>query len=142
MNLAGIWLDKAHAVVVRIQDGEEELTRFESDTEHHHRSTHGAPAPSKYGTQYDADERKRHEQEQHTLNRYYRNVTDAVKEAETIFVMGPGEAKKHLAKILKKSNGAAERNVKVESADRMPDKQVVLKVREAFNIKPPRMVRR
>jgi hypothetical protein len=58
-------------------------------------------------------------------------VIAQVRDAESIFVFGPGEAKKEFETRLQ-SHGLGERIAGIETADKMTDRQVAAKVRQHF----------
>ncbi len=65
------------------------------------------------------------------LNIYYDEVVSCIRDAESILIFGPGEAKGELKKRLEKDN-LGDHIVGIEPADRMTDPQVVAKVKEHF----------
>ncbi len=65
------------------------------------------------------------------LNIYYDAVIACIRDAESILIFGPGEAKGELKKRLKKDNSDG-RIVGVETVDKMTDHQVAAKVRQRF----------
>ncbi|PWH12480.1 MAG: hypothetical protein DDG60_12920 [Anaerolineae bacterium] len=69
---------------------------------------------------------------QHQLREYYENVIQAIREAERIFVMGPGEAKHEFEKALQKHKDLRGRLLKLEPADKMTQRQLVARVRQFF----------
>ncbi len=65
------------------------------------------------------------------LNRYYDEVISHLRDAASILLLGPGEAKGELEKRLA-SKGLGGRIVGVETADKMTAPQIVARVREHF----------
>jgi hypothetical protein len=65
------------------------------------------------------------------LNIYYDAVIAAVRNAGSILLFGPGDAKDELKKRLKKNNLAG-RIVGMETVDKMTDRQIAAKVRKYF----------
>jgi hypothetical protein len=65
------------------------------------------------------------------LDIYYDEVISCIRDAESILIFGPGEAKGELAKRIDKNkiNG---RIIAVEPVDEMTDPQIVAKVRQYF----------
>src|SRR5579862_1783052 len=61
---------------------------------------------------------------QQHLNTYYDEVIDYVHDAGSLLIFGPGEAKGELAKRLAREKPAG-RTVKVETADKLTDRQIV-----------------
>jgi len=65
------------------------------------------------------------------LDRYHDEVISHLRDAESILIFGPGEAKGELKKRLVK-NKLGGRIVGVESVDKMTDRQIAAKVRQRF----------
>jgi hypothetical protein len=65
------------------------------------------------------------------LNRYYDEVISHIRDAESILLFGPGEAKVELEKRLA-SKGLGGRIVGVETVDKMTAPQIAAKVRRHF----------
>ena len=65
------------------------------------------------------------------LNIYYNAVIACIRDAESILIFGPGEAKGELKKRLER-NKLGGRIVGIETIDRMTDRQIAAKVRQYF----------
>jgi stalled ribosome rescue protein Dom34 len=65
------------------------------------------------------------------LNKYYDEVLSYIRNAESILIFGPGEAKMELKKRLE-SMELHKRIVGFETVDKMTDNQIVAKVRQRF----------
>ena len=117
---AGLWIDHKKAVIAFVVGKETEVKFISSNIEKHHRQS-GVSTP--------ADIRQR-ELTEH-LNVYYDEVVSCIREAKSILIFGPGEAKGELKKRLEKDNLGG-RIVGIEPADRMTDPQIVAKVRGQF----------
>ena len=65
------------------------------------------------------------------LNIYYNAVIACIRDAESILIFGPGEAKGELKKRLQR-NKLGGRIVAIETIDRMTDRQIAAKVRRYF----------
>ncbi len=65
------------------------------------------------------------------LNTFYDEVVACLREAETIQIFGPGEAKGELEARLEKE-GLRGRIVEIETVDKMTDRQIAAKVRRRF----------
>jgi hypothetical protein len=124
---AGLWIDHKQAIVVFIgigTDANEEIKRMKSGMEKHVRysgeSSEGASAEDARERQYTTH-----------LNQYYDHVITLLRDAESILVFGPGEAKGEFNKRLI-HKGMGERVVGVGTTDKMTDGQISAKVREHF----------
>ncbi len=67
------------------------------------------------------------------LNKYYDEVIASIREADSILIFGPGEAKGELKKRLE-SEELGGRIVGIETVDRMTDRQIAAKVRQRFPV--------
>lgn len=122
---AGLWIDHREAIVVLIGDNAEEMTRIESGVKKHVRFSGGNQ--SEEGS---ADDQRDRQFAAH-LATYYDEVIAHVRDAESIWLFGPGEAKGELEKRLA-SKGLGGRIVGIETTDKMSDRQIVARVREHF----------
>jgi hypothetical protein len=118
----GLWIDHRKAVIVFVDGKEEEMKLISSKDEKHHRQS---------GVSMPADDIRQRELTGH-LNIYYDEVIACIREAESILIFGPGEAKGELKKRLEKDS-LGERIVGIEPADKMTDPQIVAQVRERFH---------
>ncbi len=117
----GLWIDHRKAVIVFVVGQEEEIKLISSQDEKQHRQS---------GVSMPADDIRQRELTGH-LNRYYDEVVACIREAESILIFGPGEAKGELKKRIEKDNLGGH-IVGVETADKMTDPQIVAKVKEHF----------
>jgi bisphosphoglycerate-dependent phosphoglycerate mutase len=120
----GLWIDHRKTVVVTISGKMEETTQIASRVEKHVRYAGGAEG----SVPEDQVDRRflAH------LRSYYDEVIAHVRDAESILIMGPGEAKGELVKRLK-SESLGERIVGVETVDKMTDPQIAARVRQQFH---------
>jgi stalled ribosome rescue protein Dom34 len=66
------------------------------------------------------------------IKKYYQQVMTALKDASSIFIMGPGEAKIEFQKTIQKSKNLQKRLLKVETTDKMTKNQMIAYVREFY----------
>ena len=119
-STVGLWIDHKKAVIVFVKGKEEEIKLISSNIEKQHRQS-GVSTP---------DDIRHRELTEH-LNIYYDEVVSCIREAESILIFGPGEAKGELKKRLEKDNLGGH-IVGIEPADEMTDPQIVAKVRGQF----------
>jgi hypothetical protein len=119
---AGLWIDHRKAVIVIITDAGEETHEITSEIKKHTRFTGGTA--SQDGSTEDVHDR----QFGNHLNSFYDAVAAILRGADTIQIFGPGEAKGELVKRLE-HDGVKERVLKVETMDKMTDRQIAAKVR-------------
>jgi len=126
MNTAiGLWIDHRKAVIVIVSDEGEEVKEITSHMEKHVRFSSGNS--SEDGSSEDIRDR----QFGNRLNSYYDEVIALIRDADSIQIFGPGEAKGELEKRLE-SKGLKGRIVGVETVDKMTDRQIAAKVRGQF----------
>jgi hypothetical protein len=89
----GLWIDHREAVLVTITDKGEETKHLKSNMESHVRFS---GSPSDRGSAEDMRDR----QFGNRLDKYYDEVVALLRDAESIQVFGPGEAKGELEKRL------------------------------------------
>ena len=120
----GLWIDHRQAVIVVVTVAGEETKHIISDLEKHVRFSSGS---SEDGSQEDVRDR----QFENHLNSYYAEVIAVIRDADSIQIFGPGEAKGELEKRLE-HEGVKGRIVGIETVDKMTDRQIAAKVRERF----------
>ena len=119
----GLWIDHKKAVIFSMSDEGAEIKRISSEMEKHIRFSGGA--------QEDSEEDNRDKRFTGHLNNYYDKVISYIRNAESILIFGPGEAKSELKKRLE--NEKLHKNiVGMETTDKMTDNQIVAKVRQRF----------
>jgi len=119
----GLWIDHRKTVIVMVSGETEEITQIASNMEKHVRYS-GAAEQVKGEDQLD----RRFSDH---LTKYYDDVISHVRDAESILILGPGEAKGEFVKRLG-SEGLGGRIVGIETADKMTDHQIAAIVRQHF----------
>ncbi|MBF0494240.1 MAG: hypothetical protein HQL28_03815 [Candidatus Omnitrophica bacterium] len=128
----GLWIDHTKAVVVAVNEkGEEAGLLVLSKARKHPERSGDRPLKGRYeARQVPADDRRQNAFTGN-LNIYYEAVIACLRDAEAVFIFGPGEAKGELVKRLKKDD-MGERIVGTETADKLTDRQIAAKVRLYF----------
>ena len=122
---AGLWIDHRKAVIVIVSEAGEEIKEITSNMEKHIRFTNGT------GSEEGSSEDVRDRQFGNHLTKFYDDVIAVVRDAESIQIFGPGEAKGELEKRLV-HEGLKSRILAIETMDKMTDHQISAKVREHF----------
>ena len=122
---AGLWIDHRKAVIVIITNEGEEIKEITSNMEKHVRFSGGDA--SEDGSTEDVRDR----QFGNHLNNFYDEVIAAVRDADSIQIFGPGEAKGELGKRIKHA-GLKAHILAIETVDKMTERQISAKVRERF----------
>jgi hypothetical protein len=120
----GLWIDHREATIVTLTGEEEAVKRIISGMEKHVRFSDGA----EQATAEDVRDRRF----TNHLNQFFQEVITCIRDAESILIFGPGEAKGELAKRLEIENLTG-RIVGIETVDKMTDGQIAAKVRERFH---------
>ena len=130
-NEVGLWLDHRQAVIVMNLDQQEEVKRITSQMEKHVRYSGASPDSGGEEAHHDTTEDGRDRRFDDELNRYYDEVISYLRDATSILILGPGEAKGELQKRLagREFSGTI---VAVETADKMTDHQIAAAVRRHF----------
>ena len=132
----GLWIDHRRAVIVSESSAGAEIKVILSDADRQPGRIHGERSTAPFEAQLteadDVSQRKFTAQ----LHRYYEEVIACLREAEEIFIFGPGEAKGELHKELEQAlpKGCV---VVVQAADKMTDRQVAAHVRDHFKQDSP-----
>jgi len=128
---AGLWIDHRKAVVVTLTDKGEAIGLTISNVETQPRRSGGSPLKGPCESQQMlADDSRQRSLTAH-LNIYYDEVIASISDAESILIFGPGEAKDELKKRLEKKS-LGERIAGIETADKMTDRQIAVKVRKHY----------
>jgi hypothetical protein len=120
----GLWIDHRKAVIVSLTDEVEKTRRIISGMEKHVRFSGGAQKTSA------EDQRDRRFAGQ--LHKYYEKVVSCVRDAGSILILGPGEAKVEFKTRLE-SEALGGRVVGIETVDKMTDRQIAAKIRQHFS---------
>jgi hypothetical protein len=132
----GLWIDHEKAIVVTLTDKGEEIGHILSKVEKQPRRSGDSPLRGSYEPhQVPAQDSLQRSLTGH-LNAYYDSVIASIRDAESILIMGPGEAKGELKERLEK-NRLGGRIIGIEPADKMTDRQIAATVRRRFPTTPP-----
>lgn len=127
----GLWIDRRKAVIVALENGTGVTREIPSNMEKHVRFSSGTRSKAPTDSQGPAAEDMRDRQYEDHLERYYDRVISSIRDADSIWIFGPGEAKVELENRLR-HHGLGEYIVGVETVDKMTDHQITAKVREHF----------
>ena len=128
---AGGWIDQRKAVIVIVSPTEEHTALIVSNVEKHPERSGDSPLKGPYESRQVPPDDRRQMALTGELNTYYDAVIAAVRDAASLLIFGPGEAKGEFKKRLEKKKLGG-RVVAVESADKMTDPQIAAKGRNYF----------
>jgi len=130
---AGLWIDHREAIIVTLSDTGEDIKRIHSAVEKHPHS--GEPSNG----QVPPDDRLQKEFTEH-LAPYYDEIISYLRDAGSILIFGPGEAKGELMKRFEKHKND-KRTIVLQTADHMTQPQVLALVLHHFHLDAPRTPR-
>ncbi len=120
----GIWIDHHKAVIVILTMQGEVIRRIGSEIEGFDHLSSGSmgdyPSEHIHDWQYE-----------NQLETYYKKIISGIRDASSILIFGPGEAKRELEKQLERA-GLEEQIVDIETDDEMTDRQISAKVHRYF----------
>ena len=130
-NQLGLWIDHQKAVIVSMTETGEKIQEIRSEVETQPRRSGDSPLKGDYEPlQVPADDSHQKFLTQN-LNIYYDEVIDHLRDAKSIFILGPSSAKNELKERLSRNNLGV-KVVGVETSDSMTNLQIAAKVREFF----------
>jgi hypothetical protein len=128
----GLWIDHHKMVMVTLVNEKEETMEVRSNVEKYARTSGGLrvkdPNLSAMSNAEDVSDRRYGNH----LHGYYDGVVSLLRNADSIWILGPGEAKAELKKCLEEKE-LGERIVGVETAGKMTDRQIVAKVQDHYH---------
>jgi hypothetical protein len=119
----GLWIDHRQAVIVSLSDKAGKTRRIISHMEKHVRYSGGAQEAS-------AEDQRDRRFTGH-LHKYYDKVVSCIRDADSILILGPGEAKVELRTRLE-DRALGGRIAGIETVDKMTDRQLAEKVQKHF----------
>jgi hypothetical protein len=127
----GLWIDHRQTVIVNLLDQGEEVTRVSSKVGKRTRYSGASESQDASGSHDDASEDGRDRRFDNHLGKDYDKIISHLRDADSILIIGPGEAKVELQKRLQ-GEALGARIVGIEAADKMTDGQIAAAVREHF----------
>lgn len=131
---AGLWIDHRKAVIVNIYDRKVEKMTLESTVEKQLGRVNGVRSLAPFENRMVVADNTQENIFKNSLGKYYNLVCSKIKEAESILIFGPGEAKIELKKFIEKNN-PANMIIEILTTDKMTDHQITAKVLSHFQIK-------
>ena len=127
----GLWIDHRKAVIVTVSEKGEETREIKSEVEKQPGRFAGVRSTTPYEPQHVPADDSRERKFAGHLRDYYDEVIASIRDAESILIFGPGEAKGELKKRLQREK-LGDRIVAVQTVDRMTDREIAAKIREFF----------
>jgi hypothetical protein len=134
---AGMWIDHRKAVIVNIYDSKVEKLTLESTVEKQRGRINGVRSLEPFEDQMVmADDIQEKIFKDH-IKKFYHLVCSKIRDAESLLIFGPGEAKIELRKFIE-NNFRSKKEIQIAAADRMTDPQITARVLRHFNINKTR----
>ena len=132
---AGVWIDHKQAIVVLVTDAGREIKKIAFDIGQPVQSSGGGRSKNSYTSHDYVPEDKLERKVESDRKDYYADVLAAIRGADSLLILGPGEAKGEFNKHIKakKFRGLT---VELETTDKMTDRQVAAKVSAHFTTAP------
>jgi hypothetical protein len=131
----GLWIDQRKTVIVTLVNDTETTQQIRSNVEKHVRFSVGSHSKAAFPAQTVTAADLRDRQFMDHLGRYYEGVIMSIRDADTIWIFGPGEAKTELGNRLKQAH-LGERIDGIDTSGQMTDRQVTLKVHQHYQDHP------
>jgi stalled ribosome rescue protein Dom34 len=126
----GLWIDHKQAYVIWYENDKIEVILSHIEPPAH--LSGGTQLGGKFNQKGDM-ELRHNDRYKLQLSKYYQQVISRLKDVDSIFIMGPGNAKIEFEKALKKHKSMQNRLLKSETADKMTMNQMIAHVREFYH---------
>ena len=128
---AGVWIDHRQAIVVLLTDAGHEIKKFKSGIDQPVRPSSSSHPKHKYTPNDFIAEDRRERKLVGDRKEVYDEVLACIRGADSLLILGPGEAKGEFSKHIKakKVRGIV---VELETTDKLTDRQLAAKVKEHF----------
>ena len=127
----GLWIDHREATIVTLTDDGEETKHILSNNGKHIKYSGSSHSKTPEGLKEVTSEDQRDRMFGNHLNKFYDEVIEYIRTADSIQIFGPGEAKGELEKRMAKE-GLKGCILAIETTDKLTDHQLAAKVRERF----------
>ena len=131
---AGVWIDHKQATVVLITDAGQEIKKIDFDIGQPALPSKSKNGKHKYTPNDFVAEDKLQRKVEADRKSYYESVIACIQGADSLLILGPGEAKGEFSKHIKakKVRGVVE----LETTDKLTDRQLAAKVKLHFATSP------
>jgi hypothetical protein len=132
---AGVWIDHKQAIVVLITSAGREIKKFQTVMEQPTRPASGSRSKNKHTPNDFIAENRRERKVAGDRTKVYDDVLACIRGADSLLILGPGEAKGEFGKHIK-SKKIRGITVELETTDRLTERQLASKVSEHFTKTP------
>ena len=132
-NKIGIWIDKSKAVIVSLNNGNEEVKEIASNINDKFEDGFDGDTGSFKGNQHISNEKKIESKNDSNYKKYLKNVASSLKGADEVYIFGPAKTKNSLRKVLIEDIKNLKFQLKsVETTDSMTLNQIIARVKMFF----------
>lgn len=133
----GICIDNAKAMIITLADGKANITEIKSDIENRIYHNKEGDKGTFMGSRHVNNEKKFDERKKNQLDHFLKEVLSRIKDADEIYVFGPGDVKiklkQKIAKV-KTFRPLRDKLKSVETSDTMTKNQLIAKVKKFYNV--------
>ena len=127
----GLWIDHREATIVILTEAGEEIKHILSNNGKHSHYSGSSHSKTPEGLKEVSSEDQRDRKFGNDLNKFYDEVIEFIRTADSIQIFGPGEAKGEFEKRIERE-GLKGHILAIETTDKLSDHQISAKVRERF----------
>jgi len=127
----GLWIDHKQAVFLSMSETGEKIQKIESGIGRHTRYQGSTHPRTPYSAQYQQGDDQLDNKFNEQLNKFYGQVIAAVRDSDTILILGPGLAKSEFSKRLAHEKVRSQ-IAGIETAGKMTERQFAARVRAYF----------
>jgi stalled ribosome rescue protein Dom34 len=129
----GLWIDHREATIVILTDGGEKIKHILSNNIRHMHYSGSSHSKTPEGLKEVSSEDQRDRKFGNNLTKFYDEIIANIRDADSIQIFGPGEAKGELEKRIERE-GLKAHILAIETTDKLTDHQISAKVRQRFQI--------
>jgi stalled ribosome rescue protein Dom34 len=129
----GLWIDHREATIVILTDGGEKIKHIFSNNIRHMHYSGSSHSKTPEGLKEVSSEDQRDRKFGNNLTKFYDEIIANIRDADSIQIFGPGEAKGELEKRIERE-GLKAHILAIETTDKLTDHQISAKVRQRFQI--------
>lgn len=123
---AGIWLDQETAYIVHLSGNEiDKVEGLIADVESRVRMAGEGKVYARFGHAFLDNQEKTQHRQANQRAKFFKSIVHRLKDVETLFIFGPGQARHGLHRMLEKDPVLAGHTAECAAADRMNKRQAV-----------------
>ncbi|MDH4129896.1 MAG: hypothetical protein OEV44_14150 [Spirochaetota bacterium] len=130
----GIWVDSKKAVIVTLDNNNEQTKIIESNLENRIYHDKEGDQGAFVGIHHANNEKKFEERRKHQMTNFLNEITTHITNTDEIYIFGPAETKIKLKQQIKSNKNLIEKLSKVEASDQITLNQIVAKTKDHFKV--------